>query len=162
MDILTEDTLVNTELFEQERAIAALHAEGVWFPDPFQVRDRMEANRAAKAAKAAELEASKANAQARAQPEPSEPMQAPPAPAKRKRGRPPRNPLWLADLADNYARGLPMLRALRKVGKGDLSEGQRKNIYRWEGFRQLVSSLAAKYGIREYPHSRRGNREPFD
>lgn len=143
---MSDAAILNTELLEQERAIAELHQEGVWLPDPYQVGDRMEANRKAKAAKLAEA---KANAEAAKATKPLEPPQAAPAEAmpaqpaqkpKRPRGRPQKNPLWLQEVANSYAQGLPLGRALRKAGVTDLSESQRKGIYRWKRFRQLVES----------------------
>jgi len=143
MDILTEDTFVNTELFEQERAINQLKSEGNPWPDTFQIRERMAANAAARPARLAQA---KAKAEAHTREKAATETQ--PQPTARKRGRPPKNPLWLADLADSYAQGIPMLRALRKMGMGDLTKAERKNIYRWKRFRQLVESYHGKYGTR--------------
>ena len=129
---------------ELAEAVAEFRSRGIMWPDVRQLEAAMERNREAKRRQA---EARQAEAQA----QPAEPMPAQPTPippVKCKRGRPQKYPWWLNDLAEYYCQGLPMLRALRKVGQGDLSKAVRKNIYRWKRFRQLVESYRGKYGIR--------------
>jgi hypothetical protein len=117
-------------------------------------RMRAEAEAGEKAAKAR---------QAQAQPQPAESVPTQPVPKPpRKRGRPQNSPLWLPDVADFYAQGFTLPIALRKAGIDDLSVAERRKIYRWERFRKLVECACSKYGIREFPHSRRGNHGRFN
>jgi len=126
---------------ELAEAAAEFRAKGVMWPDVRDLNAAMEHNREARR-KQAEAEAREKAARAETLPAEA------PAKPKRKHGRPPKNPLWLDDLAESYAQGIPMQRALRKVGQGDLSEAERKSIYRLKRFRQLVERYRGQYGMR--------------
>jgi hypothetical protein len=128
---------------ELGEAVAEFRSRGIMWADPRDLSAAMERNREAKRMQA-EAEAREKAAKAETDVLPAETHAKP----KRKRGRPQKCPWWLPDLAESHTQGIPMLRALRKVGQGDLSVAERKNIYRWKRFRQLVASLAAKYGMR--------------
>jgi hypothetical protein len=74
------------------------------------------------------------------------------APKPRRRGRPPTEPEWLKEVATLVGQGVPLRRALWRVGRHPLSERELKNIYRWKMFRRYYEEARIAY-FREWGRS---------
>ena len=124
-------------------AIGQLRAEGNRWPDCREVLARMEANREARSRQAlAEAQTRELEAKEVRQATLKEPSLPAPKP-KRPKGRPQKAPGWLALVAELFAGGLPLRKALWKYGP-NLSQSDRRNIYRLTRFKELVAYYRQK------------------
>ena len=82
---------------------------------------------------------------------------------RRRRGRPCKEPTWLAEVAQKVAHGTPLRRALWSLGIHHFTERELKNIYRLKRFRELYETAKIAY-YREWgripgrSHTRPGER----
>src|SRR5712692_9417235 len=116
---------------EELEAAAQLRAEGIFWADAIQIRDRVERNREARR-RQAEGEAGQAAARTDQVEPPAVMIHEAPSPTakpKRRRGRPPKDQLWMYEAAELFAQGLTLRRAARRVGVS-LSESELRNVYR--------------------------------
>jgi hypothetical protein len=65
-----------------------------------------------------------------------------PPSVRKRRGRPPKRPAWLAFVAELAAQGVTLRKALRRYGV-PLSRSQRRNVYRWRAFKAMMESYRA-------------------
>jgi hypothetical protein len=68
---------------------------------------------------------------------------------KRRRGRPPKEPPFLKEVADLVGRGVPLRKALWKVGVFNFTERELKNIYRLKKFREYYETAKIEF-FREF------------
>jgi len=71
------------------------------------------------------------------------------SPIRRKRGRPPSEPIWLRTVAEAVGRGISLRRALWREGVYGLTENQMRNIYRWVKFNRYLDEARLEH-FRQY------------
>jgi len=72
-------------------------------------------------------------------------MNQPDQPKPRRRGRPPKEPPWLKEVAREVGRGVPLRKALWGLGMYTFTERELKSIYRLVRFRRYVEEARIEF-----------------